>query len=238
MSTKQIAEWMGISYNTFRKQSANYLNKLSYFAEFEKIYGGVIITKIMVPEYIKDLGEWDAIYLDLVLKSNEGLCSVAGMVRVLLLQDKYKDINPSTIKYHLTKAGYRQFGKITEEDKCPYGASGSRHYVWAIKLSELNEYRFRTKEEDEFFTALKETYAIKHADKIENEALFRDAYNKSDITEVEFIEFMKQDDFYQEVIVPFREQTGFTLVRATVHDVAESVLARLDKIFKFDKEEQ
>ena len=53
MKTQQIAEWMGISYSTFRKKKKEKLQELANFCDFEEIYGGVNIFEIYEYNYSK-----------------------------------------------------------------------------------------------------------------------------------------------------------------------------------------
>lgn len=53
MKTQELAEWMGISYGTFRKRKKERLGELTNFCSFKEIYGGVNITQIYEYEYSK-----------------------------------------------------------------------------------------------------------------------------------------------------------------------------------------
>lgn len=46
-TTKELADWFGISYGTFRNNKAQRLDELKLYCEYEEIYGGVNITKIL-----------------------------------------------------------------------------------------------------------------------------------------------------------------------------------------------
>ena len=52
MSTKELAEWFGISYGAFRNSKEKKLEELKGFASFEEVYGGVNITQIINPIYM------------------------------------------------------------------------------------------------------------------------------------------------------------------------------------------
>ena len=55
MKTKELAEWFGISYGSFRVMKNEKLGELSDYADFEEIYGGVLIKKIRGEKtYIKE----------------------------------------------------------------------------------------------------------------------------------------------------------------------------------------
>ncbi len=46
MTSKEIAEWFGVSYGTYRNNKEEKLGELHDYADFEEIYGGVRINKI------------------------------------------------------------------------------------------------------------------------------------------------------------------------------------------------
>ena len=43
MSTKELSDWMGVKYKTFRNQKRRKLEELRKFCDFEEVYGGVFI---------------------------------------------------------------------------------------------------------------------------------------------------------------------------------------------------
>lgn len=208
---------MGLSYNTYRNNIDHYLEKLENHAEFEKIYGGVIITKIYYPIYNKKLAyENDLLFLKEIIQCNEGLSSIAGMGR------KYKhifnDANPSTIWRILSKSRDKLFGTIDKQSRknesCN-GIAGTRKYVWAIKLSDLNEYRFMTQEEEAVFDALiKDVYSNLTPEEVKQAGILKERLKDKSLTQEEYEEQEKiQDlDFFNRVLVRFEETTGFKLV--------------------------
>ena len=65
MTSKQLAQWFGVLPSTYSHNISNYLNKLEDYCEFEKIYGGVVISEIYIEEYDKGLKLKDEkIYLE------------------------------------------------------------------------------------------------------------------------------------------------------------------------------
>ena len=62
MSTKELAEWFGISYGTFRNKKQEKLKELQEYAKYEEIYGGVNIQEIYIDEYEKNLTDIRKIY--------------------------------------------------------------------------------------------------------------------------------------------------------------------------------
>ena len=55
MSSKEIAEWLGVSYNTYRGKIDYYLQRVEDYCEFERYHGGIDITIIYIDEYNKEL---------------------------------------------------------------------------------------------------------------------------------------------------------------------------------------
>ena len=47
VTTKELANWFGISYGTFRNNKTQKLDELKLYCEYEEIYGGINITKIL-----------------------------------------------------------------------------------------------------------------------------------------------------------------------------------------------
>lgn len=46
MTSKELAEWFGISYNTYSKKIASYKKQLENYARFKSCYGGVEVLEI------------------------------------------------------------------------------------------------------------------------------------------------------------------------------------------------
>jgi hypothetical protein len=114
MTSKEIAAWMGLSYNTYRNNINNYLERLEVYADFEKVYGGVIIKEIYVSVYNKNMSyENDKLFLKEVATSTDNLTSILGMRRKH--QEKFGDLSDSAIERQLTKSRDKLFGKIPKE---------------------------------------------------------------------------------------------------------------------------
>jgi hypothetical protein len=64
-SSRSLAEWFGVSYNTYKNDISKYLEQLEFYCDFEKIYGGVTITEVYVSVYNKNLNMTDrALYVE------------------------------------------------------------------------------------------------------------------------------------------------------------------------------
>ncbi len=82
MTSKEIAEWLGISYNSYKNHVDKHLQKLNTFASYTKVYGGVIIDEIYISEYDKTLDERiDKIFIEEVMTAKDNLTTIAGLAR-------------------------------------------------------------------------------------------------------------------------------------------------------------
>lgn len=221
MSSREIAEWMGITYGTYKNSSQKRLEYLKNFAKFTPCYGGVIIEEIYLDTFVKDVSEDDKVYVNEIKQCNEGLSSVAGMIRKLKLENKeYKDISEDTLYRRMSKAGNRTFGKTIEKDS--KGTHGNRHYVWAIRVDKYNHYRRMTEAEKVIYQQLLSEYCDdkKTQEQVEQDALVLDAFKNHEITAQEYAEYkLYSCNFFTEVVGKFKEQTGYLLVRTTKHEL-------------------
>lgn len=231
MTSKEIAEWMGISYNSYKNYITKRLEYLTNFAVFEKVYGGVDIKEIIIPYYIKNISIEDKYYVDAIKETKNGLATIAGIVRKLK-RDKpeFKDISEETLYRRMAKAGDRTFGKTV--DSTSKGTHGTRHYIWAIKVDDYNYYRHMTQEEETVYKEIRNKYCKDKAEIIEKEALLKDAYKKKEISAQEYADKSLEMDFFNCVLVEFVEETGLKLVRTTEHELYESQLRFAEMLAK------
>lgn len=62
MTTKDLADWFGITYGTISQSLSRYLTKLSAYADFVKVRRGVYqITRIYCKEYVKPDRTYDKV---------------------------------------------------------------------------------------------------------------------------------------------------------------------------------
>lgn len=235
MTSREIAQWLGISYNTYKNNIKKYSSELDYYCDYQSIFGGVQISTIYIKTYIKNLTSKDSeVYLKLVKDSNSGVCSLAGMARKLafLYPDTWGNMTQRNIEYRLNKVGIALFGKTNlpihkqSEQKERYsGPYGYREYCWAIKVNNLNDYRFLTKEEDKIFDSLLKSYNINYKDVALKEQVEKELKLKllnGDLTKEEYVIKSSKMDLFSELLFRFRDITGLTLVHATYHDILES----------------
>lgn len=80
MKGAEIAEWLGIAYNTYKNRIDRQLAKLTGYCEFNKVWGGIEITKIYYPIY---KGELKQPFVNDILAEIEQhpISSAAGIAR-------------------------------------------------------------------------------------------------------------------------------------------------------------
>lgn len=223
LTTKELADWFGISYGTFRNNKTKKFEDLKNYCEFDEVYGGIIIKEIYFSRYDKGYSKDDEVYLREVKASNEHISTISGIARKLKTEDKdYKDLSESQIKRRMTKAGVRTFGVTS--NFIEKGRYGTREYVWAIKEDDFNKYRHLTKEEDEIFSKLiLDFYTNKdNIDLIKKSFLLDLKFEEDDsLSKQEYLNINKQCgyDFYQIVIRNFYTSTGKHLVKGTYHEL-------------------
>ena len=102
MTSRELAEWFGVSYRSYTHKISKYLDELDLFCDFEKVYGGVIIKEIFDPIYSKNVNKKDQELflkeLDRCLKEQDGLSTVAGMARLYI----YDEPHYNNVKYPIS----------------------------------------------------------------------------------------------------------------------------------------
>lgn len=132
MTNKELAEWFGIQLGSFKSRKKSKLEELKAFAEFEEVYGGANIIKIIEPVYSKKgsqskqiifdefLNEWDKSGLDTVNNVTDKIYFKRGNELTVLKSTGYQ---------YALEARNEYFGK-------PYldmGKLGKCMYVWCKK---------------------------------------------------------------------------------------------------------
>ena len=63
MKNAELAAWFNITEKTYTNARKAYLEKLQSFAEFTIVRGGVIINRILIDAYVKNLDDDVKLYL-------------------------------------------------------------------------------------------------------------------------------------------------------------------------------
>ena len=139
MTTQELADWFGVKKKTYTDKREKFLDKLKYFAEFEPVYGGVVIKEIYVEEYDKGISKDDEFFVQEIekcVKEQNGLASISGVANIYSFTAEGRDKSYSQNKRRMSAAAKRQFGNYGDKKG---GLSGMREREWAIKLSDKNE---------------------------------------------------------------------------------------------------
>ena len=247
VSSSELADWFGIAYGTYRNQRKKKLEELKDFCDYEEVYGGVIIKEVYFDEYYKYQDDENRVLKVINDKyfnvdgqgiAYDELNSISGIAQVLQKQypKDYGNKIFGTIERRVSRVMKKCFGVITKENPLAQGGIGVREYVWAVKLEGDNNYRYKTREEDELFKEIiKAAYAENAKERIEEEELLKDAMREriSLGEEVSFADYENARrrgkyyvDFKSEVLDVFREKTSCLLVRVTRYEVERSIRRR------------
>lgn len=232
MTGQEIADWMGIAYSTYRRNPTKRQEVLVKYAKFTVGRGYVDIEEVYQEEYINGYQEKmdEAIFLMELMETENGLSSLSAMAHKIHEEGKYfVGLTESAIKYHLRNSKNILFNKpVPKGVENSGGTVGKSEYVWAIKVDAFNNYRYMNEKEEQVFYALvaglpddNPTFDLKEL------ALFTDALMAGEITREEFDKHFGpaviHGSFRNRVIFPFRDKTGQILVRATKHQIEESL---------------
>lgn len=234
MTSKELAEWFGVSYGYFKKKDASVkkYEELKLFCDYEKKYGFVNIKEIYISEYIKNYDEQIAKnYLKEVCKNNKvidgkikSLGSISGITRVQEgWDDSQKDGVNRPAANRNRKVRKALFGELEAIGNFgTKGCIGSRKRTWAIFIDYDNQYEYLTAKEQKIFNKLVEEYCkTDEAKEVGN--LIID-YQSGEISKEILIHALDttHTNYYGSVIKEFKEQTGKQLVRIDEYLIKEN----------------
>ena len=231
MTSRELAEWFGISYRSYTHKISKYLDELDLFCDFEKVHGGVIIKEIFDPIYSKNVNKKDQeLFLKEInrcLKEQDGLSTVAGMARLYTYDEPHYN-NERTARRRLSKTSNRLFGKAATHQS---GSLGHKEYVWAIKMSDYNEYRYMTEEEDKIFDEILTAFYTIPPEKARQLGILEDNLRNK---EIDIDEYFKQKDMlelnlFSQCLKMFMEQTGYVIAKVSRHEIETSAPWEEDK---------
>lgn len=230
MTGKEIADWLGISYNsTYRNNPGKQIKKLDGYCVYQRIRGGVEVSKIYTYTYHGEISKKiTKDFMNEIESHDNKLSSIAGIQRKFQQEkEEYQEISPNTVYSQLTETAEVCFGKTnyTAYRQCE-GAFGARWGVWVIKISDYNEYRYLTFEENKIFDDIISCYYGKDPKKVKQLAMLEKAFRKNEISKEEF--FSKKDeldlDFFGQCIQRFKDKTGFMIARCQVYEIDDHEL--------------
>lgn len=237
MTSRQLATWFGLSYNTYKNDISKYLDILNWYCTFEKIYGGVIIQTVDKAIYDKTYNpQAQQIYLDEISRCVEeqgGLSSITGMARKCVSEKIFTSFDQA--KRLLTIAGKQLFGKTA--NVMSYGPKGVREYVWGIKIDDFNHYRFMTVEEEQLFNEIIQTKYMKDPDIVKKTELLKESLKNNEITVDQY--FAQEEELqglysFKGCIFAFKEETGEQISRCTKHELMDTIsFAQKEGNFEF-----
>lgn len=220
ISTKELADWFGYSYNTFRsKKKPILLEHLKDYCDFELYRGYILVKEIYIDEYEGDLSQDVQTYLEEVRKYP--LNSISNIANSIIINPQYAHLSEKQREKRMRKAGVTGFGVTAEE--LSKGIYGSREYVWAVKLVEGSKpYRYMTTDEEgKFRSHIKEIFDSK-MEVVEKMALLDKEFETTSMTKDQYLNHKDRIAFketFSSVLYRFKQETGLTLVRATQHEI-------------------
>lgn len=210
MTGQELAEWLGITYNTYKNKIDYHQAKLKDYCEYEKIRGGVVIKEIYISKYNKNLkAEQTRTYLT-ALHNHDNLITLTGLENTTGLST----YNSRKVRNHL-------FGdKPRNIDPAARGVIGWRERIWAIKLGE-NQYRKFTDQEQELFnTLIKQDYIGKLTPEVvQAQQLILNCCVKEGYSAEEYQNLITERgyNFFDDVIDKFKTLTGYWIGSPTEH---------------------
>lgn len=217
MTGQEIAEWFNISFNTYKKSSDNkqkYLTKLNDYCQYEQVRGGIIVKEIYISTYNKNLKTEQTKKFLVSLKKNDNIISLSGL-----------EAETGVSYYHSRKIRDTLFGKEpTNINSASRGVIGTREVIWAIKLG-TNQYRKLTKEEDELFDILisQEYIGKLTPDVVKAQQLMLDYCAKEGLSAKEYQNILTERNynFFNDVIVKFRDITGYQIANPNEYSIGQ-----------------
>ena len=140
MTTKELADWFGVSYGSFRTLKSKKLEELKNYAFFEEVYGGVNITAIIKNTYNKKDNQIRQIYQQGFEELKQPIDTVSHINNQIY--EKYYDQLPSLSS---AESGYHYAIEVRNANYgVPFKGRGNKghcYYLWC-KLEERNGQQF------------------------------------------------------------------------------------------------
>lgn len=140
MTTKELAEWFGMSYGAFRNAKKKKLEELQNFCFFEEVYGGIEITAIINPVYAKNSQQIREIYQQGFEELKQPIDTVSHINTQIY--EKYYDKLPTLSS---AASGYHYAIEVRNANYgIPFKGNGSKgccYYLWC-KMEERDGEQF------------------------------------------------------------------------------------------------
>ena len=199
---RELADWFGISYETFRHTSQKRYEALKEFCDYEKAYRGINVKEVYIEEYEKLPKPEDCAYVISKIYKNPSPLNSAKGISILFKKEVKPELSENQSYYQIKKILDLLFGHFPSKALIASGAVGQRERVWAVKImQEDNCYRFLTEDE---------------------EVKFKELIKKAFVSDEKIDEFMKtslMDDADKvEWIENFQFECGIQMVRVQIYD--------------------
>lgn len=130
MTAKELADWFGLTYGSYRVKKKEKLEELKNYAEYEEIHGGVIIKNILNEEYSRKGKKSKEIIYQAFDKAwnKDGLDSCTNVtLRICRKYENELNIAESTVYKYAIAARNEFYGKPFQGG----GKLGNCRYIWA-----------------------------------------------------------------------------------------------------------
>lgn len=149
MTTKELAQWFGISYGSFRTMKAKKMEELKDFCFFEEVYGGINITAIVNPIYVKNGQKIREVYQQGFEELRQPIDTVTNINEKIF--DKYHEQLPTLSS---AASGYHYAIEVRNANYgVPFkdvGSLGRCYYLWCkVEEKEGTPYFIQFSEEEE-----------------------------------------------------------------------------------------
>ena len=231
MTTKELAEWFGMSYGRFRNVKKQKLEELENFCFFEEVYGGIEVTGIINPVYSKELNKIRQIYQQGFEELKQPIDTVSHINNQIF--DKYCDQLPTLSS---PESGYRYAIEVRNAHYgVPFKGNGSKgccYYLWC-KMEEKDGKQFYVQfnEEEE---KIKQALLKKHFGTNEEKDLL--------IAEMVHNKEISKEDAY-DIIMEYRNLNaqGFMgFLKALEKEIGSKVVkaTKFEEVLYFDEKDK
>jgi len=160
MTSKELAEWFGIAYSTYRKTTKKKLEILKAYCEYTRVRGGVEISKIHQAEYVKDPTTYEIIKQEVKEKWIREEPETVTRVAARILESGAVALNLDRCRRYVGIARNELWGHPKIEGN--HGEIGWSKYVW-VKMYRgaivaENEYQFLTEKDKEIYHQIRVKY--------------------------------------------------------------------------------
>lgn len=229
ITSKELAEWFGLSYGAYRNAKKEKLGELADYADFEEIYGGVLIKKIRGgTTYLKEGRKSREIVLKAFDEewSENGIDTCSNVA--IKIYDKHRNelaIAPATTYNYTIEARNELYGK-------PFGADGKLgncHYIW-VKATDQEDgtkiLELFNEEEEKIKKELMNKYFSTDAEK---EVMVAEMVNRGELTKEEAYDTLVEmkhlnNAGFMAFKAELEEKIGYPVLKGTYIEKKQEVL--------------